>query len=160
MLDPVKVERAEADKVKPHDELYLRFGALPPGGRSPTTRGKIKLGLPPKGTRCNPGPLFEAGASCFRARRIPGGYEVDVSVSLALAISFRLLSQTDRPIYIVEGREVGLGRDHEPLLIDAVTKPLPLGSRVQVSGHHAEEAVAYIRRRAAKRWMRRVFASA
>lgn len=127
--------------------IYLRFGGLPPGGRSPTLRGKLALGMIPEEGLCFPDPnepLFERGVSCFRARRISGGgYEVDVSGSPSLALTFRTLSRSGRPVYLLSGREVCIGTDREPILVDAVATPLPPDTRVRSCRCHEEKAVLF-----------------
>ncbi len=128
--------------------LYLRFGDLPPGGRSSTWRREVLATgqTPPMGFDSYHFPQsdFEVGVSCFRARKLPGAgalaYEVDVSPSLDQAMLYRLFARAGRPVYLVEGTEVASGFIDEPVLEGARAEPLPVGAVVTCSPHFSEHA--------------------
>jgi hypothetical protein len=107
---------------------YIRFGAPPEGGLS--ARGVYD----PYGRE-----LREEGLSVFRAALAKPEegevYVVDCSTSV-LEQSFRMYALEERrPVYLAEGREVGVGRAGEPLLGgDVRLTPLPVGTRVRSSG--------------------------
>ncbi len=97
--------------------LYLRFGDIPASGRSSTLR-RAALQTRPRAalTSLMPEEEQEGGVSCFRARFSEGvGYEV-LCDSVALAIVFHMFGKLERPAYLIEGKEVGLGCIGEPLL--------------------------------------------
>lgn len=101
----------------PHSEaVYLRFGQLPPGGRSFRGDGE--------------GATWEMGVSVYRGYRKPSGtYVLDIPKAhngfdlLVVAFNFVLES---RPVYVVSGTEVGQGRGGEPVLRDATEKAISL----------------------------------
>jgi hypothetical protein len=132
--------------------LYLRFGAPPPGGRSSTWRREWKASgrIPPFGFDSPNFPqyAYEPGVSVFRARRVPHAYpdvyEVDVSASFDIAMLYRMLANSGRRPYLLEGRELRgrVGFLDEPLLIDAVAEPLPRGTVVTCTKRFAARADA------------------
>lgn len=86
--------------------VYIRFGNLPLSGKSTIYRnGEIKLGE-------------ELGVSCYR------GIIIDDKVYIILphngASTAEMLvwqyNHHERPLYIVDGDEIGLGTDGEPIL--------------------------------------------
>ncbi len=89
----------------PGRPVYLRFGDLPPGGRSST------------------GLLFlrECGVSVYPGLEMDGSYVLDLR-RLLTGIESRFLStllRKNRPLFLVEGRRGGVGSDGEPALCDA-----------------------------------------
>lgn len=82
--------------------VYIRFGDLPAGGRS-----------------CNHATgQFEAGVSCYRARRrVDGGYEL-VGSGLPFAAIAAAMGAYGDTVLLLAGREVDRGSDGEPVLQD------------------------------------------
>jgi hypothetical protein len=125
--------------------MYIRFGDLPPGERSSTGRREALAAGFPRWIYLGK-PDFEIGVSVFSGRRRHGSgtrggvYVADVSASVGLAVCLAYLIEQDIPAYLATGRRVGTGGCGEPLLRGVTLKPLPLGSRVVSSGHHAFEA--------------------
>jgi len=78
---------------------YIRFGALPPSGRS----------------RNHADGSLETGVSVLRARIWADGY-CEVLASQPAQIADTLALQGKRPVYRVWGDEMGIGSDGEPLL--------------------------------------------
>jgi len=82
-------------------EVFVRYGRSPKSGKS----FNVATGE------------YEKGVSAFRGRLLPNGevmvkpqYDIDTA-------SFHALSKTtNRPIYIIEGKEIGIGSDGEPIL--------------------------------------------
>ena len=97
--------------------LYVRFGDLPDNGASSTWRRMWRSTGRRENARLLAGD-FEAGVSCFRGRRVEGGYEV-LPGSVDQAAMFRTLKRQERPAYLVEGEEIGVGAGFEPVLKDA-----------------------------------------
>lgn len=81
---------------------FVRYGRLPQSGRSTNHID----GTPELGVSVFRGLLLESG----EARAIPGNHVEQVSMHLIM----------DRPLYLVEGKEVGVGADGEPVLVDAI----------------------------------------
>src|SRR2546423_76109 len=116
---------------------YLRYGHLPPGGRSPRSGHRATGGLIS---------TYEIGVSVFRCLPLSSedeGYKVDVSPSIELAHDYGGLSVCGRPAYLAKGLEVGVGLSGEPILDPDTVEllPLPPGTPIRSSGHHkaAEE---------------------
>lgn len=80
---------------------YVRYGRLPRSGRS----------------RNYADGTLEAGVSVFRGERLASG-EARARPGTNYELG-SLLSLRDRPLYIIAGREIGLGSDGEPLLAGA-----------------------------------------
>lgn len=77
---------------------FVRYGGLPPGGRSGNHRDQVR----------------EAGVSVFRARfASAGGWQVQLQSDAEHAT---WLNVRDRPAYRVYGDVVGFGSDGEPVL--------------------------------------------
>lgn len=111
------VLRRKNERDRARAPLYVRFGDLPARGVSSTWRrmwesqGRRDLARILEGD-------FEAGVSCFRGRRVEGGYEV-LPGSVDQAAVFRTFKRQERPAYLIEGREAGVGVAFEPVLEDA-----------------------------------------
>lgn len=97
---------------------YLRFGKLPAGSSR----------------------LFgwadwqEDGVSVFEAGTTPGGYVIWLGHPFQIHDLIRVLKER-RPLYRVEGREVGRGLSKEPLLADArIVGSVPPDAEITVSG--------------------------
>lgn len=93
--------------------MYVRFGTLPEGGHS----------------RNDETGELEAGVSVYRAAWQSSDHDV-LSVKLCSdgdVIQLRTLE--NRPIYLVDGEEIGVGSDGEPLLANA-TQTLVEGVKV------------------------------
>lgn len=89
----------------PGRPVYLRFGDLPPSGRSST-------GVPG---------LRECGVSVYPGTEADGSYALDFRRLLA-GLDTRYLSTLlwrNRPLFLVEGRRAGVGGEEEPTLCDA-----------------------------------------
>lgn len=78
--------------------VYARFGALPKGGRSYNHRDGY----------------YEKGVSVYRARLLNGRLYIIVSGTDAASALFICSS----PVYLVDGQEIGVGSDREPLLMN------------------------------------------
>jgi hypothetical protein len=91
-----------AGKWRAAKKVYVRFGRLPPGGKSTNFRDGIK----------------EAGVSVFRGEQLPNG-EVRLLFSRPDEMGSYHLGLNKRKMRIVTGREIGIGSDGEPLLADA-----------------------------------------
>ena len=86
--------------------LYLRFGEIPKNERSGIYKGDMgKVGE-------------EIGVSCYRGVVIDNKVYI-VMPHVASTTYYWLIDEYNRgktPLYIVDGEEVGLGTDGEPLL--------------------------------------------
>ena len=78
--------------------VYARFGALPKGGRSYNHRDGY----------------YEKGVSVYRARLLNGRLYIIVSGTDAASALFICSG----PVYLVDGQEIGVGSDREPLLMN------------------------------------------
>lgn len=78
---------------------YVRYGRLPVGRRS----------------RNHADGRLEAGVSVFRGQRLPNGEARPLPTTNQELGS--LVTLSSRPLYIVTGREIGIGSDGEPLLV-------------------------------------------
>lgn len=87
-------------KAKP---CYVRYGKLPPDGRS----------------RNHADGSLEAGVSVYRGERLPSGEARAIPSTNAEMWGALRLQLTDRELYIVTGDEIGVGSDGEPLLCNA-----------------------------------------
>jgi uncharacterized protein len=120
---PKKIDEGTAEaSARAAYPLYLRFGEPPKTGRSNTYRRELFALANARGDRLRmplPNADLEKGVSVFRAcRDEDGSYVVDTSPDTQCAKIFALLSDSGRPAYLVEGREVGFGHLGEPLLTD------------------------------------------
>jgi len=97
LADTQERQRTEWSGAEP---CYLRLGGLPAGGRS----------------RNHADGTLECGVSVFRGLLRADG-EVRPALSDHTLIDWHMLSE--RPLYIVEGREAGIGADGEPVLCNA-----------------------------------------
>lgn len=125
-----KHERAETRKQEERfcSPLYIRFGDAPPEGLSIASWDRTK-------------PEMERGLSVFRGYRDEEGvYVVDTRRHLHLLEAYKMCVRESRPVYLVEGVEVGGGACLEPVLDSRTVKltPLPDGARVRCSGHWQE----------------------
>ena len=100
--------RRKNERDRARAPLYVRFGDLPESGVSSTWRRMWRSTGRRENARLLAGD-FEAGVSCFRGRRVEGGYGV-LPGSVDQAAMFRLLKRQERPAYLVEGEESGWGR--------------------------------------------------
>lgn len=92
---------------------YIRFGAIPENEVSGIYRGEVKVGE-------------EKGVSVYDAVEIDGIWRVVLPNPLLKEVGFDLynfisntkhLVETEcRPMYLVQGDEVGIGATNEPLL--------------------------------------------
>jgi hypothetical protein len=101
------------------EEVYLRFGILPKGGRS----WNFLEGF------------TEDGVAVFAGRKVSGGYSFDVPTELECAGQITGvvdLMLCRRALYLASGTVVGKGSDNEPLLEDVTLKPVPLYARVEL----------------------------
>jgi hypothetical protein len=93
--------QAEAEAWRGAKPCYLRFGRPPQGGRSRNHRDG----------------LLEAGVSVYR-----GAIRADGQVRFLMADgalgTYGSFAASSDPLYIVRGRELGVGSDGEPLLAD------------------------------------------
>jgi len=101
-------ERAKADRAKMLEAAkgspcYVRFGKLPASGRSWNHRDGYA----------------EAGVSCYRGFRANG--KIYIQLSGTDQVSAMLIVGSAH-MYIVNGREIGVGADGEPLLTDCRAK--------------------------------------
>jgi len=79
-------------------DVYIRFGDLPPGGKSYNHATGD----------------YEDGVSVYRGKLYhDGSWAVDIGINQGAWCLF-----SDRPVYLVSGREVGIGSDGEPVLAD------------------------------------------
>ena len=97
-------ERKAATTAKWADAkpCYVRFGKLPPHGRS----------------RNHADGTLEEGVSVFHGERLPSGEARPLPKTNQELASLLSLSRT-RDLYIVTGEEIGVGSDGEPLLRNA-----------------------------------------
>lgn len=94
--------RAESDtKWADAEPCYVRYGDLPEDGRS----------------RNHADGIAEPGVSVFHGQVLPTGEARARPTNHVLFCS--MASLRDRPLYVVDGREVGTGSDGEPVLADA-----------------------------------------
>lgn len=105
-----RIEHEQAKKEAQGTPIYVRFGKIPPGGKSHDFRDNRTL----------------PGVSCYRALRLPNGKVMLKQNTDDLRINARLLN-AKRAAYEITGKEVGTGSDGEPLLANA-----KLGKRVRV----------------------------
>jgi hypothetical protein len=95
--------RAQATAIVPVDGRYIRFGELPHGGFSTDySTGTVLRGVS----------VFWAGQPVDGLWTIAGCYSGIAEGSLRHFIAQR------RNVYLVSGREVGIGPDGEPLITD------------------------------------------
>lgn len=92
------LRQAVADKWSKAKPCFVRYGRLPPDGRS----------------RNHADGTVEAGVSVFRGERLPNGEARALPTTNQELGS--LLSLRGRDLYIVTGREIGTGSDGEPVL--------------------------------------------
>jgi len=91
-------ERAATEKWADAEPCFLRYGDLPAGGRS----------------RNHADGSMEAGVSVYRGEILPSGEARVLPTTTAEFCG--LQSIANRPLYLVEGEEIGVGSDGEPLL--------------------------------------------
>lgn len=91
---------------KINDNMYLRFGPIPPNERSGIYKGDHgKIGE-------------EQGVSCYRGVIVDNKVYV-IMPHVASTTYYWLIDEYNRgktPLYIIDGDEVGLGSDDEPVL--------------------------------------------
>lgn len=101
------METSPTDSPRNIELAYVRFGDLPPNGRSSIfdgDNGKI---------------AEEAGVSVYEAVLTSGDYRILVpSPAYYSTFTTMLWLHEDRPLYLVEGERIGTGCDGEPLLKD------------------------------------------
>ncbi|MDP8951168.1 MAG: hypothetical protein M3N18_02830 [Actinomycetota bacterium] len=116
--------------------VYLRFGDLPPEGRS----------------RCQITGAGEEGVSVFRAYEVGGGsYLVDLEENTVLAAHFLGFERSGRPVFVVAGEEVGTGQAGEPLLANISSYgPVPPDSTVGTAGELHSRFRASVRKELAE----------
>lgn len=83
-------------------EVYVRYGKLPPGGKSTNYRDNIT----------------EKGVSVFRGILLPSG-EIMAVPQYNDELGSMMMGLQQRSLYVVEGKEVGIGSDGEPVLSNA-----------------------------------------
>lgn len=93
-------QTASAAKWADAQPCYVRYGDLPPGGAS----YNYAASRPEPGVSVFRGLLLASG----EAKAVPSSHVEEAS----------LLSLAGRPLYVVDGREIGSGSDGEPLLAD------------------------------------------
>ena len=97
-------QAAASAKFAGAEHGYIRFGALPDGGRSRNHRDNT----------------LESGVSCFEAEIASDG-SFRLLLTQVLEVSY--LTVADRPAYRLYGDRVGTGADGEPLLrVDRAVK--------------------------------------
>lgn len=109
------------------EQLYIRLGRLPWGGRSWNAR---------RGDR-------EAGVSCFRAERLGKGHCLVETPDRALAFILVLYVKQNRPVFELEGEEIGRGGSGEPLLANVKARRIPAPIRLEAAepGPHLRYAM-------------------
>jgi hypothetical protein len=103
------VDRDLGGSPYPGESVYLRFGEMPPGGRSNYHYFAPGIGQ-------------EFGVSVYRGQRLENGtYHIDLRRGMCgLDTRFlRSLLCYARPLHVVSGSHVGIGGAGEPLLRDA-----------------------------------------
>jgi hypothetical protein len=98
------IHRDTAHALSDHErgavDCYIRYGDLPRGGRS----------------RNHDTNEYESGISVYRGKMYPdGSWAVDAGINQGAWCLF-----SNRPVYLVSGREIGTGSDGEPVLADCV----------------------------------------
>ncbi len=112
--------RTPAEELRERYPLYVRFGDAPAGG----------ISLDYKTMQPEP------GLSAFRARSLASlgqeGVYVLHATSPSLADAYKkFVCDADRPVFLAEGTEAGVGGGHEPCLApDASLRLLPEGTRL------------------------------
>lgn len=100
----------------PATTVYLRFGDLPEDGYS----SAYMFGLRDPGVSAYPGSRLESGSYVLDFDRLLTGLDTRF---------LAWLLQQGRPLYVVEGRQVGIGGMAEPVLADArIVEEVPAGS--------------------------------
>lgn len=93
---------ADADEWRDAKPCFVRFGPLPAAGRS----------------RNHADGALEAGVSVYRGQRLRDGRARVEPRTNAEIVGHLYLAADARQLYIVAGREIGVGSDGEPLLAD------------------------------------------
>lgn len=106
---------------------YVRFGKLPPKGRS----GDYRTGERHVGVSCFPGRLEEP--DLFEI--LTGELEISGLTNLIALAAF------DWPALFLEGEEVGTGPDGEPLLRVESARPVPPSTRITSISTFAQPAL-------------------
>jgi len=108
-----KEEAALNAKWKDAKDVYVRYGKLPPGGKSKNYRDNI----------------MEEGVSVFHGKLLPDGSTAIIPRHPQEIGTYSTLQ--NEPIYIIEGDEIGNGSDGEPLLTNAKQyKPKEYAKRI------------------------------
>lgn len=94
-------EEHHIQKWRGAKEVYIRFGDIPESGQSTDWSSGRK----------------EKGVSVFRGKILPNGEILPLPGTNQELGS--LLTMNDRPLYVIEGEEVGTGADGEPVLANA-----------------------------------------
>ncbi len=107
---PRKGARARRPAPRAGEDVFIRFGDLPEGGRSRNYRtGRL-----------------EPGVSVYRATRTPeGGYVLGPLSAFERSAAVSMFVLGRRPPFEVTGREVGVGSAGEPVLAEARATPIP-----------------------------------
>jgi uncharacterized protein len=101
--------------IRGEEPVYLRFGGLPEGGRS-----AAGLGFRECGVSVYPGSVLEDGSYVLDFRRVTLGIDTRY---------LRAILWKARPLYLIEGRQVGTGGIGEPVLSDVrIAKEVPARS--------------------------------
>jgi hypothetical protein len=108
--------------------VFVRYGRLPPGGKSRNYRDNLN----------------ESGVSVFRGTISPNG-EVEVQPKHTYEAGTLLMGDMkSRPLYVVKGKEIGVGSDGEPILSNAkIFDPIKYAQEAfkntpQLKGHFAD----------------------
>lgn len=117
-------EAALNEKWKNAKDVYVRYGKLPPGGKSKNYRDNIT----------------EEGVSVFHGKLLPDGSTAIIPRHPQEIGTYSTLM--NEPIYIVEGDEIGSGSDGEPLLANAKQyKPKDAARRLFIEQGTASDTV-------------------
>ena len=95
-----KVNETVAHDWDSGKDIFVRYGDIPKSGKSWNSQAQ--------------GP--EKGVSVFRGRLLKNGEILVKPTNHVDTSTFHILSVSGRPVHVVEGREVGIGADGEPLL--------------------------------------------
>lgn len=84
-------------------DVFVRYGNIPESGRSYD----------------NVSGSYEDGVSVFKGRILPNGKILIRPDNHVDTTTFHALSESGRPLFVIEGEEIGIGADGEPVLSNA-----------------------------------------
>lgn len=110
LVNYIKTEFINRLKREMERKKYIRFKPIPPSGKSSIYSHGNKIGE-------------EIGVSVFDAVNIDGTYHIVIPMPITkdmLDDIYGLLNYSNEGIYLVEGEQIGIGTDNEPLIKDAI----------------------------------------